>query len=169
MHYEFFVGPIDLKKRFPELVANSTYFFSLRLTDYYVVYQGQRVQVYNYGERWYSANKEVNVFIDRERPEIISVDRVVQGKWEPTTETNGWICIMVEGNKIIGSYSGGIYTDQLGRYYSSGSSINISPEYRGRGLCKRFSSSAYKRLINLLHVDYILIRVSSTIGAGACR
>ena len=169
MRYEFFVGPIDLRQRFPELVANSTYSFPLELIDYYVVYQGQRVRVFGYGERWHSASKEVNSFIDRERPEIISVNRVVQGKWQPTTETDGWISIMVEGNKIIGSYSGKIYMDQLDRKYSSNSSIDISPEYRGRGLCKEFAFFTYRGLVNLLHTDYILIRVNSTIGAGACR
>ncbi|SPN79373.1 Hypothetical protein BRZCDTV_303 [Brazilian cedratvirus IHUMI] len=169
MHYEFFVGPIDLRQRFPELVANSTYLFPLTFTDYYVMYQGRRTQVYNYGERWYSASKEVNAFMDNERPEIISVDRVVQGKWEPNTETNGWISIMVEENKIIGSYYGGIYVDQLGRNYSSNSSIDISPEYRGRGLCREFAFFTYQHLVDLFHMDYILVRVDSTIGAGACR
>jgi hypothetical protein len=165
MRYEFFIGPVDLKQRFPELVANSTYLFPLELIDYYVVYQGQRVRVFGHDERWYSASKEVNSFIDRERPEIISVNRVVQGTWKPTTKTDGWISIMVEGNKIIGSYYGEIHMDQLGRKYNSNSSINISPEYRGRGLCKEFAFFTYQGLVNLLHTDYILIRVNSTIGA----
>nr|WIL04645.1 acyl-CoA N-acetyltransferase [Cedratvirus duvanny] len=173
MHYEFFVGPIDLEERYPELVSNSTYLYPERMTTHYIIYNGQRARVESYRGKWYSAdlNDEINAFIKRERPKLFSEDYVVQGKWSPTVKRGegSWLSIMVHDNKIIGSYEGRVLEDELGRGFSLDSYITISPEYQGRGLCREFVAFTYERLLSVYKVDYIIITVSSKIGAGACR
>ncbi|SHO33205.1 Acyl-CoA N-acyltransferase [Cedratvirus A11] len=173
MRHEFFVGPVNLEERYPELVSNSTYFYPEKITNYYIIYNGQRARVESYRGKWYSAdlNEEVNAFIKRERPKLSSVDYIVQGKWSPTVEKGegSWLSIMVHDNKIIGSYEGRVLEDELGRGFSLDSYISISPEYQGKGLCREFATFTYERLLSVFQVDYIIITVASTLGAGACR
>ncbi|SOB74366.1 hypothetical protein BQ9231_00483 [Cedratvirus lausannensis] len=174
MRYEFFVGPIDLEERYPELVSNSTYLYPEKITNYYIIYNGQRARVESYRGKWYSAdlNDEVNAFIKRERPKVFSVDYIVQGKWSPTVKmgTKGnWLSVMIDQNKIIGFYEGHVLEDELERKLSLQSYISISPEYQGKGLCREFATFTYERLLSVYKVDYIIITVASTLGSGACR
>lgn len=174
MHYEFFVGPVNLEERYPELVSNSTYLYPEKITNYYIIYKGQRTRVESYRGKWYSAdlNGEITAFLNRERPELFSVDYIVQGKWSPTVkmETKGnWLSIMIDQNKIIGFYEGHVLEDELGRKLSLQSYISISPEYQGKGLCREFATFTYERLLSIFQVNYIIITVASTLGAGACR
>ncbi|SPN79067.1 Acyl-CoA N-acetyltransferase [Cedratvirus Zaza IHUMI] len=174
MRYYFYKGPVNLKERFPDLVNNSFYTHLVTETSYYVNLPGVgKVDVFRMEETWKSTsvNREVDEYIQENQPQVFSEERVFEESWVPNfkAKDNGWLSIMVEKGKIIGSYAGRLYTDKLGRRYSAQSFITISPEYHGTGLCREFATFTYERLLSIYQVDYIAIFVSSTIGAGACR
>jgi hypothetical protein len=179
MRYYFYKGPINLKSKFPDLVANSTFVYPVEEVTYYILYRGEKAQVIEYGGQgtlssWHSVDEDkgVDAFIQRERPKIFYTTTVSDHQWTPTIkvrEENEWLSIMVDKGKIIGSYDGNVRTDSLERKFSSESFINISPEYQGKGLCREFALFTYERLLSVYQVDYIALVVASMIGAGACR
>ncbi|SHO33206.1 Acyl-CoA N-acyltransferase [Cedratvirus A11] len=178
MRYYFYKGPVNLKKNFPDLVNNSFYSRPVTETFYYILYpspQGiTKVEVGDYGKGWQSAivDREVDSYIERTNPQAFLGEKVYEESWVPDHKTkgdDGWLSIMVQEGKIIGSYVGRVYTDDLGRKFSRKSFITISPEYEGRGLCREFATFTYERLLSVYKVDYIVILVASTIRAGACR
>lgn len=178
MRYYFYKGPVNLEERFPDLFNNSFYSHPVTETTYYILYPGaqgtRKVEVIRIEEKWESMimDREVDAYIQRNQPDVFSEQRILEESWIPTPEVEGidsWLSIMVEGGKIIGSYTGDVYMDKLGRRFSKDSFITISPEYHGRGLCREFATFTYERLLSVYRVDYIIIFVASTIGAGACR
>lgn len=175
MRYYFYKGPVNLDERFPELVRDSFYSYPVTETTFYINLPGlDRVDVIRRGEAWESmlANREIDLYIQENQPEVFSEQRTSEQNWIPTSEAEGlgsWLSILVEKGKIIGSYAGYVYTDRLGRRYSSNSYITISPEYQGRGLCREFATFTYERLLSVFEADYIVVFVASMIGAGACR
>ncbi|SPN79375.1 Acyl-CoA N-acyltransferase [Brazilian cedratvirus IHUMI] len=175
MRYYFYKGPVNLEERFPDLVKNSFYRYPVTEIAYYVnLPGGDKVEVLDVGGGWQSLlmDKDTDSYIQRNRPEVFTEERIMEESWLPTSEVEGdgsWLSILVEGGKIIGSYAGHVYIDELGRRFSKGSFITISPEYQGRGLCREFATFTYERLLSVYQVDYIAIFVASTIGAGACR
>lgn len=179
MRYYFYKGPVNLEERFPDLVNNSPYMYPVTETSYYILYPGsqglERAEVVLTNDDIWEPmmiDRKVDEYIQRNQPEVFTEENVLQQTWFPTSEVEGpdsWLSIMVEGGKIIGSYAGHVRSDELGRRFSKGSFITISPEYQGRGLCREFATFTYERLLSVYLVDYIIIFVASTIGAGACR
>lgn len=182
MHYEFFVGPVNLEEIYPGVVERSSFSYTEEEEKYYIIHRGEEIQVEPLDIGWRSVDydPEVERYIGSFQPNLlyrstlpVMVRRVgVEHIWKPyhlLWEENEWLSLLIEGEKIIGFYRGETYNDDLGRKYSTHSYITISPQQRGRGLCEDFARFTYDKLFSLMEVEYISIIVASKIKTGACR
>nr|WIL03263.1 hypothetical protein Cbor_146 [Cedratvirus borely] len=174
MHYEFFTGRFDLEKVYPGLEDRSVYEYTEPKTLFYVIYRGREIPVLQREEGWYPVerNGKVQRYLSQSKPEILSREKTVSYVWDVDVyleRDNEWLSLLMHEDKVIGYYKGIFLVDKRGKRFSTNSFITISPEYQGRGLCKGLASFTYERLVNILSIDYIVITISSSIGAGACR
>ena len=95
MRYYFYKGPVNLKNKFPD----STFTYPLVVTNHYILYNGQDVEVMEYADHGWRAmdlDPRVDSYIQRKRPEIISIYTISQGQRVPTTKvgSDAWLSIM---------------------------------------------------------------------------
>lgn len=76
---------------------------------------------------------------------------------------------MIDNNRIVGYYKGLIKNDKFGRFFSTGSYIDIHPDYRGKGLCVPFTEFTYRKLVEVYKVSYININIKSDNNVSACK
>jgi hypothetical protein len=182
MHYEFFVGPVNLEEVYPGIVERSAYFYTEEEDMYYILYKRREVQVvpFSVGWRTLDYDQEIEEYIRRFQPDlrfrstlpVLSRKVKVERTWKPyhiLWQDHEWLSLLMEEERIIGFYRGESYEDDLERRYSTHSNIQVSPEFRGRGLCKNFAQFTYDKLLTELSISYISINVASTLPTGACR
>lgn len=168
MRYEFFIGPLNLEEIYPGIVERSSFFYTEDYYVYYALRNGKEVRVLPHGTGWKILGREE--YLDEHEP-VQSRKMLIEHVWEPPGILNQgeWLSLLIEGDKIIGSYIGEVNKDSLGRRHSIHSSIKINPQYQGRGLCRGFAQFSYGKLLSEFAVDYICIAVVSTFEEGACR
>lgn len=143
MRYEFFARPDDLERIYPGITERSKFVYL----------------------------EDVDVYFTDSSGQPMVQKQTVESIWEPPApvwQINEWLSVIIDGDRVVGFYTGEIHKDSLGRRFSMRSNIEISPEKRGRGLCKEFAQFTYASILKL-SVSYICINIGSLLETGACR
>jgi hypothetical protein len=165
---------------------------------YYTIYDGHKFRLSPEFGVLRPSNFSISKYIRNRRPEINRKELIqkltkminVEGTlpvesetlqitevWDPTISfTEGsmdWISIMIRntiaGPRVVGVYNGFAAFDRYGNTYNSGSTLELSYDYRGQGLCRPFAAFTYRKVREHYGVDYMCIQIAAENKYAACK
>jgi len=204
MNFEFvFFHDIDrLPSKYETLLENSDYEYSVTTEYKFILIEGRRIPVMGETGSYYIDKDDVAEYLretnqksDKQsiRDRFNSITKDINNKsipvitqenatteiWKPKSPPlgqNTWVSLMVDKslNKIIGTYKGAFYEDSKHRRYSGKQYLEISPQYRGKGLCTNFAKYTYDQLGNTQGENaplaaYLCLVIGASEKVAACR
>jgi hypothetical protein len=170
MHYEFFVGPLDISDEF----NLAPYQREVTKLSYFVNYKGRKVQLssslYVKSDNMLSYDDilEIEEAIKQGSLAIIKEEKRKFEHWSVPSlvKDNQWLSLMLDEQGQALAYYRGKLESREGKVYSTSSFISIRPDQRGKGYCTPFATFTFASLGKV--VDAIELINGSSNPQAAC-